>query len=104
MTTNLVDERNGGYYVAGSRVSLESIVTAFRDGATPETIAQDFELLTLGQIYGAITFYLNNRTEVDDYLRSQRERWKGLQNSADPLPGGFEERLKQACLSRASSD
>jgi len=33
-----VEQRNGGYYVAGTRVSLDSIVYAFLRGETPEGI------------------------------------------------------------------
>jgi uncharacterized protein (DUF433 family) len=37
-----MEEREGGYYVAGSRVSLASVILAFREGASPETIRQNF--------------------------------------------------------------
>jgi len=50
--------RNGGYYVAGSRVSLASIIYEYREGAAPETIRQNFPTLSLEQIHGAIAFYL----------------------------------------------
>jgi uncharacterized protein (DUF433 family) len=69
-----VDERDGGYWVAGTRVSLDSIVYAFRRGASPETIRNSFPSLTLEQVYGALTFYLSRQQEIDDYLqRSEAE-------------------------------
>ena len=43
-----------GYYVAGTRVSLDSIVHAFLGGQTAEAIAQAFPVLTLEQVYGAL--------------------------------------------------
>jgi uncharacterized protein (DUF433 family) len=63
-----IEQRNGGYYVAGSRVSLDSIVAGFRDGNSPETIRQNFSSLTLEQVYGAIAFYLRHRGEVDQNI------------------------------------
>ncbi len=54
-----------GYHVAGSRVSLDSIVHAFLGGQTAEAIAQAFPVLTLEQVYGALTFYLAHRQEVN---------------------------------------
>ncbi len=60
-----VEQRNGGFYVAGTRVSLDSIVYSFRAGDSPETIRQSFSSLTLEQVYGAITFYLAHEPEVD---------------------------------------
>jgi len=51
-----VEERDGGYWIAGTRVSLDSIVYAFRRGAAPESIRRSFPVLTLEEVYGAITF------------------------------------------------
>jgi uncharacterized protein (DUF433 family) len=65
MESGYVDLRCGGYYVAGSRVSLDSVVYAFRGGESPETIQQNFSSLTLERVYGAIAFYLRHRDEVD---------------------------------------
>jgi uncharacterized protein (DUF433 family) len=60
-----VEVRAGGFYVAGTRISLDSIVYAFRSGNTPECIHQSFPSLTLEQVYGAIAFYLAHQAEVD---------------------------------------
>ena len=62
---NYIEQRNGGYYVARSGVSLDSLVYAFRSGESPETIEQSFPSLSLEQVYGAIAFYLRNQDEVD---------------------------------------
>ena len=63
-----VEERDGTYYATGTRVSLDSLVYAFKRGAAPETIQRAFPLLTLEEIYGAITFYLAHAQEIDTYL------------------------------------
>ena len=63
-----VEYRNEGYWVEGTRISLDSIVYAFQKGLSPESIVQSFPLLTLEQVYGAIAFYLANRAEIDTYL------------------------------------
>jgi uncharacterized protein (DUF433 family) len=47
MTRNYVEERNGGYYVAGTRVTFESVVYAFRLGESPEMILRNFSALSL---------------------------------------------------------
>ena len=56
MSIQYVEQVEGVYRVAGSRVSLDSIVYAFWEGKSAETIAQSFPTLTLEQVYGAITF------------------------------------------------
>ena len=41
MASEHVEQREGVYYVLGTRVSLDSIVYAFREGCSPETISED---------------------------------------------------------------
>lgn len=57
------------YRVADSRVSLDSIVINWLNGESAESIAQNFDSLSLEQVYGAIAFYLANRELIDEYLR-----------------------------------
>jgi uncharacterized protein (DUF433 family) len=63
--------RNDAYWVDGTRISLDSIVDAFHQGLSPESIVQSFPLLTLELVYGAISFYLANRAEIDAYLADE---------------------------------
>src|SRR5947209_9922078 len=63
-----VEERDGGYYLAGTRVALDVIVHAFQDGESPEGILRSFPMAgPLVRIYGAITFYLENKETVAAY-------------------------------------
>jgi uncharacterized protein (DUF433 family) len=74
MQTSYVEQRDGGYWIRGTRVSLDSIVHAFKRGAAPETIRRSFPLLSLEEVYGAITFYLQHEAEINAFLqRSEAE-------------------------------
>jgi len=75
MAREYIEQRNGGYYVAGARVSLDSIVYAFQAGESPETIRQNLASLTLEQVYGAIAFYLGHQAEVDANIRAGEEEF-----------------------------
>jgi len=68
MHSEYVEQRNGGYYVTGVRVSLDSVICSFNRGESPEAIQEDFPALKLSQIYGAIAFYLDHKPEIDKYL------------------------------------
>lgn len=69
MTGTYVEERDGGYWVKGEPVSLDSVVYRFLEGLSPESIMTDcFPALTLEEVYGAITYYLAHRAEVDARL------------------------------------
>ena len=71
MTKDYVQQREGGYYVAGSRISLDSVVYAFLRGESPEGIVDSFPALSLEQVFGAVAFYLANRESIDSYLRDE---------------------------------
>ena len=51
MAREYVEERNGGYYLAGTRISLDSIVQCFNERLSPEAILAEFETLTLTQVF-----------------------------------------------------
>jgi len=72
-----IEQRNGGFYVAGTRVSLDSIVYSFSAGDSPETIRQNFSSLTLEQVYGAIAFYLAHEQQIDANIREGEEKIEG---------------------------
>jgi uncharacterized protein (DUF433 family) len=83
-----VEYRDGFYRVANTRVTLDSLVYAYWEGYSPETIAQAFWLAP-EQVYGAITFYLAHRQEVDESLRAgeakQEAFRKQLRRRSRPL-------------------
>src|SRR5262245_34389205 len=81
MEKSYVEQRDGGYWLTGTRISLDSLVYAFKRGAAPESIQRAFPLLTLEEIYGAITFYLAHAQEIDTYL-AQAEAAFAVQASA----------------------
>src|SRR5580693_3469545 len=96
MVKEYIEQRDGAYYVARTRISLDSIVYAFLRGESPETICQNFELLRLEEVYGAIAYYLANQADVDAYLVRQSEKWAQEKNNAEPLPENLRERLMRA--------
>lgn len=63
-----VERRGEDFMLTGSRVSLASVVSAWKEGLSPESIREDFATLRLEQVYGAIAYYLANQTEVESYL------------------------------------
>jgi uncharacterized protein (DUF433 family) len=75
MHSEYVEQRDGGYYVAGVRISLDSIVYAFNRGESPERILEEFPLLDrVSRVYGAIAFYLDHKADIDKYLvETERE-------------------------------
>lgn len=91
-----VEQRNNGLYVAGTRVSLASVVHEFRNGAAPETILRSFPMLgTLERVYGAITYTLAHPDQVDQYMVEQERLWQEGRRD-HPLPAHLFRRIEQA--------
>jgi len=98
-----VEQRNGGYYVAGTRVSLDSVVYAFRRGESAQEIAENFQALTVGQIEGAIAFYLANREMVDAYLVRQKQEFERMRQEARAKDPEFYAKLDAAKQARLAT-
>lgn len=82
-----IEERNGRYYIRDQRVPVTSIAFAWNQGRSPETIAQDFPVLTLAEVYGAITFYLDHRMLIERHVAEDNtsfELARQAQRAADP--------------------
>lgn len=67
-----VDE-GGVIRVGDTRVTLDVVLAAYREGASPEEILLRFPTLRLQHIYLAISYYLAHRDEIEDYLLQGEE-------------------------------
>ena len=84
-TSEYIEYRNDGYYIANSRVSLDSVVNAFRRGESPDTIFEHFPAIgSLAKVYGAIAFALDHAGEIDQYLMDQERAWEAAREQNPP--------------------
>ena len=96
MTKDYVEQRDDAYWVAGSRVSLDSVVYAFQRGDSPESIQRSFPTLSLEKVYGAIAFYLAHESEIDSYLEQGAQELERLRQETRKRDPEFYERLARA--------
>ena len=68
MTDKYVEKQGEVWRIKNTRVALDSVIYQFRSGRSAEAIQDAFPALSLGQVYGAIAFYLDHRTELDEYV------------------------------------
>ena len=107
MDNNYVSVVDDVYRLTGTRVSLDSIVYDYLSGLSPESIADNFDSLSLEQVYGAITFYLSHEQEIDSYLsqgetqlNTESEARKAQARAANP---DLFERIEKARHERETS-
>jgi uncharacterized protein (DUF433 family) len=92
----LRQDETGAIRVGNTRVLLELVVEAYLDGANPETIVQWFDSLRLADVYAVISYYLNHREEVMEYLRWREElaaEVRGKIEATQPSRPNFREEL-----------
>jgi uncharacterized protein (DUF433 family) len=88
-------DANGVVRVGGTRVTLDTVVTAFQEGATAEEIVFQYPSLDLADVYAVIAFYLQRRAQVEAYLRRRQTQADEVreQNEARFDPQGIRGRL-----------
>ena len=104
MDRDFVERRDGSFYLIGSRVPLAHLVREFQQGEPPEAIRSHYPTLSLEQVYGAITFYLGHKSEVENDI-AEREREEDAYSAAHPTPPDIKEkfeRMRQQMLARRS--
>jgi len=86
---------DGVIRVSGTRVTLDSILLSFNDGATPEEIAQQYPVVPLADIYHLIGYCLRHAAEMEEYLRKRECESLEVrrQNEARWSPDGVRQRL-----------
>ncbi len=94
-TVPLETDPDGVMRVSQTRVPLDTIVAAFKEGATAEEIAQQYPSVPLVDVYQVIGYYLRRRVELDAYLQKRKREADDLQKQMEARfnPVGIRERL-----------
>ena len=73
-TVPLSMDADGVIRVGGTRVTLDTVIAAFLDGATAEEITYQYPSLSLADVYSTIAYYLRQCNEVEAYLQRRQEQ------------------------------
>jgi len=98
----LAGDPDGVYRVADTRVTLDTVVAAYHEGASPEEIVDQYPSLKLDQVYAVIGYYLRHRDEVDAYLGDRAALATAVRSTVEKTcsPRGIRDRL----MARRSPD
>ncbi len=86
---------DGAVRIRGTRVTLDTVVAAFDEGATAEEIVQQYPSLNLADVYAVISYYLRHQADVRAYLRDRDLRGDEIHKKVTDRfnPTGVRERL-----------
>ncbi|MBE2224052.1 MAG: DUF433 domain-containing protein [Anaerolineae bacterium] len=82
----LKEDHDGVMRMKGSRVTLDTVIHAFNEGHTAEEIVSHYPALKLADVYGVISYYLNNQVTVDNYLQQQENEAKEIRQIMESSP------------------
>jgi len=88
-------DEQGARRIGQTRVSLDSVVIAYQQRHSPATIRQQYPVLTVEEVYSAITFYLANHDYVERYLEQQQKLWNDLRQKVYQEQSSIIERLRK---------
>jgi len=64
-------DSDGVMRVGGTRVTLDTVIAAFKEGATAEEIVYRYPTLHLADVYAVLSYYLRRKQEIEAYLRQR---------------------------------
>ncbi|MBC6419512.1 MAG: DUF433 domain-containing protein [Prochloron sp. SP5CPC1] len=101
----LFTNADGVVRVGKTRVTLDTVVTAFLEGATAEEIVEQYPSLQLSDIYSVIGYYLRHQAEVDNYLKIRQQRAAKVRQENERCfnPIGIRDRLLARQFQQESS-
>ena len=65
--------------IAGTRITIQSLVMDHKTGMSAEAIAKEYPQLSLAQIYSALAYYHANKEQIEadiDAYRADCEDWE----------------------------
>lgn len=99
----VVTDECGVRRVGKTRVSLDSVVYAFRDGSSPESIRDAYPALSLEEVYGAIAYYLARQPEIEAYLKDQEQVTSEARKRAEAERPPVVDRLRELVRTREAT-
>ena len=94
----------GTIRVAGTRVTLDTLIELYKDGYTAEELARAFPTLTLADVHTVIGYYLRHRQEVEAYLERQYREGEEIRRKLEALPGHADLRQRLLEIKRPRKD
>lgn len=71
--------RDGRAFIIGHRVPVTALAALWREGASPETIRENYPSISLAQVLGGLAYYLDHQAKIDDQVAKDEETFLRLQ-------------------------
>jgi uncharacterized protein (DUF433 family) len=95
MPQSFAPDADGVVRVGNTRITLDTVIIAFNEGATAEEIAFQYPSLNLSDIYSVISYYLRHNKDIDKYLQKRHKQAETIRRRNEEKfdPSGIRDRL-----------
>lgn len=76
-------DEHGVKCIGSTGVTLDSVLAAWEQGSSPESIRSQYPALSLVEIYGTLTWCLEHVDEVNAYRERQQQVWDSWRAKAE---------------------
>jgi uncharacterized protein (DUF433 family) len=90
---------DGAWRVGSTRVTVDTVIAAYQEGATAEEIHLRYDSVALADIHSLIAYYLRHRDEVEAYLSRRRDEAEHVRKQVETRQGVQEIRKRLAARS-----
>lgn len=80
--------KGGTPHIAGTGVTVRTMVRWYKLGMSPEEIADEYTHLTLGQVYAALAYYHANREDMEAEMAAEEAEGDRLEQEHRRKPNG----------------
>ena len=94
MAREIIERRETGFNIAGSRVPIDRIIWEYNHGEDPEAIRAHYPTLSVEQVNGAIAFYRCHKEEVEQAMEERRLAEEAY-TAAHPYPTNIKQKFER---------
>jgi len=75
----------GRPHINSTRISVRTITNGYKKGYSPDEIMEQYDQISLFQIYAALTYYHANQKEIEDDIMEEDKEYNRLFNKYNQL-------------------
>jgi len=99
----ITQEPDGYIHLIDYRIGIQDIVFHYNEGYSAEMLLEEYPTLSLALIHKSLGFYLDNRAEIDAYVKNCEETMERLRATAKKGPSLEELRNRMELRKRLDS-
>lgn len=69
--------------IDGTRIAVRTVAILYKQGLSPEEIADQYPQLSLAQVYAALAYYHSTQAEIEEDIAAEQDEYEALAGAHD---------------------